>query len=133
MSPRSWPVSDRYRTGVRRSLNPEAPRVTTEVEQYKYMIDNGLLMLADGEHVGQLWVRKDIKEKFPIIHIVAMAYLCIDPTSAECERIFSSAGRLVDNLRCSLHPWKVEAKMFLHKNTQHIAGFKNMPKPKCTT
>ncbi|KAK3265968.1 hypothetical protein CYMTET_25383 [Cymbomonas tetramitiformis] len=97
---------DRYRIGVRRSLNPEAPRVTTEVEQYKYMIDNVLLMLADGEHVGQLWVRKDIKEKFPIIHIVAMAYLCIDPTSAECERIFSSAGRLVDNLRCSLHPWK---------------------------
>ncbi|KAK3267367.1 hypothetical protein CYMTET_24071 [Cymbomonas tetramitiformis] len=81
MKTKTLSARDRYRTGVRRSLNPEAPRVTTEVEQYKYMIDNGLFMfVADGEHVGQLWVRKDIKEKFPIIHIVAMAYLCIDPT-----------------------------------------------------
>ncbi|KAK3284552.1 hypothetical protein CYMTET_7809 [Cymbomonas tetramitiformis] len=105
----------------------------TAKEQYKYMVDNMLLFLAEGEHIGQLWVREDIKSKFSLLHRVAMAFLCIDPTSAESERNFSSAGRLIDDLRCSLNTWKVEAKIFLHKNPMHIDGFKDMPKPKTTT
>ena len=78
-------------------------------------------------------VKSQQKEKYHVIHIVAMAFLSPEETSAESERTFSSAGRLVDSLRASMLAWKVEAYMFLHRNTAFIKGIKDMPKPKKTT
>ncbi|EYB87034.1 hypothetical protein Y032_0269g820 [Ancylostoma ceylanicum] len=67
--------------------------------------------------------RSDINaSKFPHIKMLACKYLSAPATSAECERLFSTAGLIVSDLRTSLTVENLEKLLFLHHNIL-ILGF----------
>ena len=55
---------------------------------------------------------------FPCLSPLARKLLAIPPTSADSERVFSSAGNVVTPTRCSLDPVKVRMLIFMNKNKQ---------------
>lgn len=63
-----------------------------------------------------LWWKKN-SPRFPNIAKVARRYLAINATSVPSERVFSAAGLLVSKLRNSLSPSRIDAAIFLGKNT----------------
>ena len=104
-----------------------------EVQTYTFHIESNLISWdQESMDLGQLWTSAKMKNQFPFIHIVAMVYLAIEPTSCECERVFSSAGLLITPLRSSMGTAKVEMMMFLHRNRRYIKGIKDMPEVKKT-
>eukprot|EP00117_Sycon_ciliatum_P005371 scpid60508/ scgid5098/ Zinc finger BED domain-containing protein 1; Putative Ac-like transposable element; dREF homolog len=54
--------------------------------------------------------------RFPHVAEVARRYLSASATSVPSERVFSSAGLLVNKLRCRLSPAHVDAVIFLNMN-----------------
>jgi hypothetical protein len=60
-----------------------------------------------------LWWKKNSKD-FPEIAELAMRVLCIQATSAPCERLFSHAGLTIANDRARLTPDTAETFIFLH-------------------
>ena len=48
--------------------------------------------------------------------ILARRYLAIPASSAPCERVFSTAGRVIEKRRASLKPDTAKAIVFLHEN-----------------
>ncbi|XP_044009123.1 zinc finger BED domain-containing protein 6-like [Aphidius gifuensis] len=61
------------------------------------------------------WWRKNTP-RYPHLANIARQYLSIPCTSTESERVFSSAGEIVEDRRCSLLPDNVEQLTFLAKN-----------------
>ena len=59
---------------------------------------------------------KTNQERFPVIANVARQLLCVPATSVPSERIFSTAGLIVSNLRSSLKPENTDMLIFLNKN-----------------
>jgi hypothetical protein len=51
---------------------------------------------------------------FPLIAPIARRYLAIPASSAASERTFSTAGNIVTNKRCRLHPETVSTLVFLN-------------------
>jgi hypothetical protein len=66
------------------------------------------------------------KAEFPLLARLARKYLCVDATSCEAERVFSSLALTLDQLRCSLAPSKVEKMMFLRLNKRFIPEFRDL-------
>ena len=62
-----------------------------------------------------LWWRLN-EHRFKTLSILARRLLCIPATSVPCERLFSSAGNIVNKKRASLHPENVDCLCFLNKN-----------------
>ena len=62
-----------------------------------------------------LWWREK-EHSFPEIAELAKKILMVPPTSVECERNFSSLGRIVTPLRSSLHPEQVCLLNFVRFN-----------------
>jgi len=60
------------------------------------------------------WSRNE--SKFPILAVIARKYLSVQGSAAEPERIWSAAGRLVNQRRCSLHPDQIATAMFVSLN-----------------
>jgi KRAB domain-containing zinc finger protein len=54
--------------------------------------------------------------KWPLLTILAERFNSAPATSAESERLFSTAGLIVNDLRKRLLPENVEKLLFLHHN-----------------
>ena len=65
----------------------------------------------------------------PCIAAVAKEVSCIPATSTPAERVFSTAGLIVNNLRNKLSGEMVESLVFLNKNRTFL-GIKTEPTPK---
>jgi hypothetical protein len=58
-----------------------------------------------------------VKERtYPKHARLARRYLAIPATSAPCERLFSTGGRVIEKRRASLKPETAKAIVFLHEN-----------------
>ena len=66
-----------------------------------------------------LWWKSN-QERFPVISKVARQLLCVPATSVPSERIFSTAGLVVSNLRSSLKSENTDMLIFLNKNLQPL-------------
>ena len=66
-----------------------------------------------------LWWKSN-QERFPVISKVARQLLCVLATSVPSERIFSTAGLVVSNLRSSLKSENTDMLIFLNKNLQPL-------------
>ena len=53
---------------------------------------------------------------YPSTAHVAKQFLSVPATSAQSERQFSAAGRLISKLRSRLDPERVDTLIFLYKN-----------------
>ena len=53
---------------------------------------------------------------YPRLSKIARKYLCCPATSVPSERLFSSAGNLINKKRCCLKAENVDKLLFLHKN-----------------
>ena len=62
-----------------------------------------------------VWWRVN-EPRFPTIAKIAKSYLCCPATSVPSERIFSTAGNVITNKRCSLTPDNADMLIFLNKN-----------------
>ena len=56
---------------------------------------------------------KNNKNNWPQLHNLALKYLCIQPTSVACERLFSKAGSLITEKRNRIKPKNVDKLCFL--------------------
>jgi len=52
----------------------------------------------------------------PHLYKVACRVLCVPASSAASERMFSTAGRLLEKRRTNLNPESTNALLFLHSN-----------------
>lgn len=57
-------------------------------------------------------------ERFPRLALLAKKYLCIPATSTPSERVFSTAGLVVDKRRSALTPAIIDAIVFLNRNAK---------------
>ena len=55
-------------------------------------------------------------DRFPLLAPVARKFLAIPGSSVPSKSVFSAAGAIVTKTRSSLHPWNVDALIFLRKN-----------------
>lgn len=62
----------------------------------------------------------DHREAFPKLYKIAMFVHAIPATSAPSERKFSIAGKILNCLRSSLDPKKVEDLLFLYSNSDQF-------------
>ena len=72
------------------------------------------LKVSKDVEIMQFW--RDNKLLFPKLFRVARKVLCVPATSAASERVFSTAGRLLDKRRTTLSPDNVNSLLFLHSN-----------------
>ena len=66
-------------------------------------------------NVQQFWLDKSM---LPKLYAVARKVLCVPAPSAASERLFSTAGRLLEKRRTSLARSSVNSLLFLHSNMQ---------------
>jgi len=59
---------------------------------------------------------KENEQKYPRVAVVARKVLAVPASSVPSERVFSSAGLLVNKLRNRLAPALVDGIVFLNKN-----------------
>jgi len=64
----------------------------------------------------QFWL--DNKSVLPKLYTVARQVLCVPASSAASERLFSTAGRLLEKRRTTLLPATVNSFLFLHSNME---------------
>jgi len=64
----------------------------------------------------QFWL--DNKSVLPKLYTVARQVLCVPASSAASERVFSTAGRLLEKRRTTLSPATVNSLLFLHSNME---------------
>ena len=62
----------------------------------------------------QWW--KENEKRFPLVAELAKSYFAIPATSVPAERIFSTAGHIVNEKRNCLNPETVDMLIFLNKN-----------------
>ena len=74
-------------------------------------------LLSHLEHTHPLTYWKEKKPLWPCLADVACKYLCIPPSSAASERLFSSAADVVSPERNRILPEKAEMLLFLKKLT----------------
>ena len=60
------------------------------------------------------WSRNE--KRFPVIAKLAQYYLSVPATSVPSERIFSTAGLILNEKRSCLHPETADMLIFLNKN-----------------
>ena len=68
----------------------------------------------DGEDLLSFWKLLEQQGSYPMLTKVARMILCIPASSASSERVFSSAGRVLEARRNRLNPGTVDAILFLH-------------------
>jgi hypothetical protein len=80
---------------MRSSATPESPRDEYEAWQQSWVPTD-----TDIRDPSTYW--QDNRAQYPRLSRMALDFLTIQPMSAECERLFSAAGRLVTPLRSRL-------------------------------
>ena len=63
---------------------------------------------------------KTMEPVFPLLSRLAKKYLCIPASSVPAERIFSTAGNLVNRNRASLSAENIDMLLFLNKNFEQL-------------
>ena len=71
-------------------------------------------VINSAEHSLEWWKRN--QENFPSIAKFTRKYLCIPASSVPAERIFFTAGLVINQQRCSWLPENVDMLIFLNKN-----------------
>lgn len=84
-----------------------------ESELCKYLNQKG------AQHTDPLKWWEENEAKFPSLAGLAKKYLAIPGTSVPSERIFSTAGTVVNKLRSRLSSTVVDQIVFLNKNDKH--------------
>uniref|UniRef100_A0A183FQ36 Dimer_Tnp_hAT domain-containing protein n=1 Tax=Heligmosomoides polygyrus TaxID=6339 RepID=A0A183FQ36_HELPZ len=64
----------------------------------------------------EFWKNETNAVKYPLLRKLAIKYLSAPATSSECERLFSTAGFIVNDLRKRLSAENLEKLLFLHHN-----------------
>ena len=64
------------------------------------------------------WRQKE--QFFPLLSQLARKYLCVPASSVPAERIFSTAGYLINNKRACLRAEHVDMLIFLNKNMKQL-------------
>ena len=90
----------------RSPVDPEE-KARREVQKY------ALLDADDGDALD--WWRNN-ERKFSLLSVLARKYLCIQSTSVPSQRVFSTAGHIVNAKRASLLPENVNMLIFLSQN-----------------
>ncbi|KAK3265447.1 hypothetical protein CYMTET_25867 [Cymbomonas tetramitiformis] len=70
-------------SGTEAVVAASSAQASTEVDRYKYLLDNNLFEIDPDQHLGQVWVKPENKKNFPVMHVVGVCHLAIDPTSCE--------------------------------------------------
>jgi hypothetical protein len=91
--------------------NEDEKYVMALSELNKYLIDKRELPSVDPL---QWWRSK--KERFPNLIILVQKFFSCPLTSAESERLFSTAGFLYNDLRRSMNPTTLQKLLILHHN-----------------
>lgn len=83
------------------------------VEVQRYLEDS---MISRSQDPLKWW--KDHSYNYPNLNVLAQNTLCHLGTSVPCERVFSSAGLVLNDRRCRLKNEKVSMLLFLHYNSK---------------
>ena len=75
-------------------------------------------LVKQEENCLQWWSRS--AHNFPALSKFAKRYLCIPATSVPAERVFSTAGLIINEKRSSLLPQNADMLIFLNKNLPSI-------------
>ena len=95
------------------SENQESRETKCDVEFMHYLSE------PDSKQDPLLWW-KTKESVFPFLSKLAKKYLCIPASSVPSERIFSTAGYLVNRQRAALSADNVDMLLFLHKNMNQL-------------
>ena len=94
----------------------DADDISKDDELSNYLL---LPRTADDDDVCKFW-RKNVL-CFPGLSIIARNILAIPATSISSERVFSLAGRTLEERRSSLSPKSVDSLLFLKSNYQLLS------------
>lgn len=96
-------------------------RSSSQIE--KNFIENELMAYLNETNIDaakgcpfEWW--KTNKIRFSRLALVAQHYLSIPCTSTESERLFSDAGQIIEDHRCSLLPENAESLIFIARNAR---------------
>lgn len=99
-----------YYATIMKDYSSEVQDPSVEEEMETYLQDPVLQPTSD---VLQYW-RENVK--YPRLRNLSKKFLCIPPATVHSERLFSTAGQIVDRKRSRLDPQKVQMLVFLNKN-----------------
>ena len=102
------------RTGKKWISVIEEIRPVSQTRSHMYLKERPI----DREDSPLVWWREN-QHRFSKISKVARRFLTIPITSTPSERVFSTAGLTVTQLRSSLTPKHVNMLVFLNKNTEN--------------
>ncbi len=94
------------------SLFPAGDHVRDEVSEYLNENDIEPTAASNDNDVAQYWKRKSTI--WPRLSSVARNVLSVPASSTSSERVFSLAGRTLEDRRCQLSPDTVDGLLFLH-------------------
>ncbi|KAK3275612.1 hypothetical protein CYMTET_16268 [Cymbomonas tetramitiformis] len=57
-------------SGTEAVVAAPSAQASTEVDRYKYLLDNNLFEIDPDQHLGQVWVKPENKKNFPVMHVV---------------------------------------------------------------
>ena len=97
--------------GSEGTSSPHNPCSETEAELTQYLAEEQISRSSDALKWWQL-----NEHQFKTLAVLARKYLAVPSTSVPSERLFSTAGFIVDKRRASLHPDTVDCLLFLNKN-----------------
>jgi len=75
-------------------------------------VDTYLVSVESGENILEFWKEKE--EQWPRLAVVAKRILAIPATETSSERVFSIAGRILEDRRTRLNVATVDDLMFVH-------------------
>ena len=104
-----WSTFDSESSPRRSSKSPE--------DQLKDWYNDGLMPRSMDPLV--YWNNHTNGIRFPLLKKLAIKYLPSQATSVPSERVFSSAGRIISDLRSRLTDENSEMLIFLHHNLQN--------------
>ena len=95
---------------VEGTSSPQTSHSEAEIECTQFLAEAQIDRSAD----PLTWWQQN-QHRFPLLATLAKKYLCICATSVPSERLFSSAGLVVNKRRASLNPDTVDMILFLKK------------------
>jgi len=105
---------------IARTASIPKPNEDTAIEkELSFYINVASKMTDEKGDILAYW--KDNKDKLPLLSGLARSVLCIPATSASSERLFSTAGRIINPQRTLLNSEKAEDLIFMNANFEAIS------------